>query len=117
MVLIFEDLDTFFGFRDHWILWNIPSYVSHIKESSVPKGAVLGGGSFDEKGYRGPCPRIPHTHKYLFTVFALDIFLDLKTGTKRNKLEEAMTNHIIDYGKLETFYCRESLTKRIQNVI
>lgn len=117
LAIVFEDLDAVFGFYDHWILWNIPPYISYIKENSVPEGAVLGRGSFNAKYYRGPCPRVPHIHKYLFTVFALDVILDIKAGSKRNRLEEAMTNHIIDCGKLRTFYFRESLLDRIRSIV
>jgi hypothetical protein len=105
LVLIFEDLSALFGYRDHWLLWNISPDCFSIKENSIPRGALLGKNSFGETKYHGPNLYLPRKHKYRFTIFALDKILNLKSGAMRIELEEAITNHIIDDDKLLVF-CR-----------
>jgi Raf kinase inhibitor-like YbhB/YbcL family protein len=109
LVLILEDLDAHFGVYNHWIVWNISPEIAKIEENSLPPGAVLGTNSFGNNYYEGPCPRVPNTHRYLFTVYALNAKLEIKTPAKRADLEEVITNHILDEGKLMVMYSRGKL--------
>lgn len=116
LALIMEDLDAYFGVYNHWIIWNISPEILEIRENNVPKDAVLGLNSFNETQYRGPCPRIPHTHRYLFTIYALDCVLELKNSSRRKELEESLTNHIIDEGKLMVMYSRKRLVPSFRDI-
>ena len=55
---------------------------------------------FDLLGYEGPCPPGSSTHRYIFTVYALDAMLDLKPKASGKALRRAMTGHILAEGKL-----------------
>jgi Raf kinase inhibitor-like YbhB/YbcL family protein len=104
LFLVMEDLDTLFGFSTHWVVWNIHPDTKEIRENSFPEGAVVGMNSFKESRYCGPCPRLGGNHRYLFTVYALDATIDLPPSSSMRKLEEKLTNHLLDEGKLLVTY-------------
>ena len=79
----------------HWVLWNISSDVSQIKESSIPSGSIEGKTDFGEVGYGGPAPP-DKRHTYIFKLYALDSTLELASGAEKNQVETAMKNHILE---------------------
>ncbi|MFP4111960.1 MAG: YbhB/YbcL family Raf kinase inhibitor-like protein [Candidatus Woesearchaeota archaeon] len=99
LALIVSDPDAPSGTFIHWVLWNIPSNSNKISEGDV------GQNSFGNKKYNGPCPP-SGTHRYYFTVYALDSMLDLPGDTSKDDLEEAMTGHIIEEAKLMGKYTK-----------
>jgi len=103
LALIFDDPDAR-GWV-HWILWNISPDTKSIKENSVPEGAVEGRTTFGTTRYGGPCPPTG-THRYVFTLYALDTVLDLRKSATRAELERAMIGHIIAEAKLIGKYHR-----------
>ena len=110
LVLIMEDLDAMFGFSNHWIVWNIPPETREIREDGFSNDAVVGVNSFNENKYCGPCPRFGGEHHYMFTFYALNARLDLPASSKMQKLEESLTNHLLDEGKfLVTYKPKNSL--------
>ena len=84
----------------HWVLWNISPKTKEIIENSIPENSIEGKTDFDEIGYGGPAPP-DKEHTYIFKLYALDIFLDLKQGSTKVEVEESMTEHIIAEEKLE----------------
>lgn len=104
LVLIVDDPDSPSGIFTHWILY-IPSIVKGIKENSIPSGAKEGMNDFGNVGYGGPCPH-SGTHKYAFKLYALDSELDLPKGSKKNEIEKAIKEHIIDKAVLIGTYSR-----------
>jgi Raf kinase inhibitor-like YbhB/YbcL family protein len=95
----------------HWVLYNIPPFVSGLKEavqpSELPRGTVQGLNSWRKTGYSGACPPIGQ-HRYFHRLYALDItLLDLGNLNKTN-LEKAMAGHILDYKELIGTYQRDS---------
>jgi len=84
----------------HWILWNISSNTKEIPENSIPENSIEGKTDFDEIGYGGPAPP-DKEHTYIFKLYALDIFLDLKQGSTKVEVEESMKKHIINETRLE----------------
>ena len=84
----------------HWVLWNISPNTKEIIENSIPENSIEGKTDFDEIGYGGPAPP-DKEHTYIFKLYALDIFLDLKQGSTKVEVEESMTEHIIAEEKLE----------------
>lgn len=105
LVLIVDDPDAPMGTFTHWLLWNINPSNPNIMENSVPSRAVIGKNSAGAEKYFGPCPPTG-THHYQFTVYALDMQLNLPLGSDRAQLEEAMQNHIIDKATLTGLYHR-----------
>ena len=103
LALIVEDPDAPKGIYDHWVVWNIPSFHTRIKENSSP--GISGHNSAGKTGYKGPCPP-SGSHRYMFNVFALDSAIDLQVGDDKSKLLEAMKPHILARGTLTGRYER-----------
>ena len=87
----------------HWIVWNIDPNTYEIQENSIPQGSVEGKTDFNEIGYGGPAPP-DKEHTYIFKLYALDKKLNLKEGSTKNHVEEAIAGHIIAETKLTGKY-------------
>jgi len=103
LVLIMDDPDAPAGTWDHWLVWNISPETVMIKEDSIPKDAIQGENSWGRNDYGGPAPP-SGTHRYFFSLFALDKELDLEEGSSKTELLEAMENHIIEKAELIGLY-------------
>ena len=87
----------------HWVLWNIDSNTTELKENSIPSNSIEGETDFGEIGYGGPAPP-DKEHTYIFKLYALDQKLDTAKGSTKKQIEEAMNNHIIAETRLEGKY-------------
>lgn len=105
LALIVDDPDAPRATFVHWLLWNIPPSVSSIVENSVPPSAVQGTTDFGNQKYGGPCPP-SGTHRYFFKLYALDVKLDLPLSSRKQDLQAAMQNHIIENTELIGLYQR-----------
>jgi Raf kinase inhibitor-like YbhB/YbcL family protein len=105
MAIIMEDPDAPSGVFDHWVVWNL-SPADIIPEKSDT--GILGNNSKNKSGYTGPCPP-SGTHRYAFKVYALDTFLDLRPGSDKKDLLEAMKDHILAGGELVGIFSRSAL--------
>jgi len=106
LVLIVDDPDAMGAVGKiwvHWLVWNINPNTEQIKENSIPENSIQGKTDFGEIGYGGPAPP-DKEHVYVFKLYALDSELDLKEGSSKSQVEEAMKNHIISEAKLEGRY-------------
>jgi Raf kinase inhibitor-like YbhB/YbcL family protein len=108
--LISDDPDAPVGTWVHWVMWNIPSAVCELAEGVPPKpqlpdGSRQGISDFGRPGYGGPCPP-GGTHRYYFTVYALDTMLDLPNSARKSDLIKAMRGHILAEGQLMGKYSR-----------
>jgi Raf kinase inhibitor-like YbhB/YbcL family protein len=56
----------------HWLICDIPFDTKSIDQGRVPKGAKQVQNDFGKKDYGGPCPP-SGTHRYIFTIYALDV--------------------------------------------
>lgn len=92
----------------HWVLYNIAPDTHEIAEgASVGTEGVNSSGRI---GYQGPCPPKayePSEHRYVFTLYALDIELPLEPGAARADVAKAMVGHIIDQTTLIGKYRRK----------
>ncbi len=114
--LIVEDPDAPGKVWAHWILFNIPPTVNHLPENAVVGQFTTGSNDFHgAQHYNGPCPA-HGTHRYNFTLYALDIFPDqfpmattepLRAGADKKKLLEVMHDHILDSTTLTGTYERK----------
>jgi Raf kinase inhibitor-like YbhB/YbcL family protein len=65
----------------HWMMYNIPADTTSLPKNAGTPGSDYGvqnGNDFFQPNYNGPCPPTtltPFSHKYVFTVYALDRFL------------------------------------------
>lgn len=79
----------------HWILANIPADTTSLPEKiGGPLVGVPGRNDFGETGYGGPCPP-SGTHRYVFTLYALDTTLDVKSGVTLKTLIPYYKDHIL----------------------
>jgi Raf kinase inhibitor-like YbhB/YbcL family protein len=106
--LIMEDLDAPGGVWVHWVLYNIPLGMRGLAEDlpvtgkNVPEGQgspFIGKNSWGDIGYGGPCPP-SGTHRYVFTLYALDEMVGLLPGANKGELLKGMEGHILARGEL-----------------
>ena len=113
--LVCDDPDAPVGVWDHWILFNIPAAATGLPEAmpadpiqplgTVAQKAAHGLNSWRRTGYGGPCPP-SGTHRYYFTLYALDTVLPLKAGVRKADLVRAMEGHILAQARLMGRYAR-----------
>lgn len=107
LVLIMDDPDAVGAVGKiwvHWVLWNIKGKDTLIiPENSIPDGSMRGMNDFAQLGYGGPAPP-DKRHTYIFNIYALDTTLNLKEGSKKLEIEEAMRSHIIEKSVLKGTY-------------
>ncbi len=99
LALIMDDPDTVSGLGYawvHWLLWNISPTITVIEKDSVPVNAVVGRNGLGQSRYQGPCPPEGSSHHYYFYLYALDIDINLPSGSTKDELLQAMDGHIID---------------------
>lgn len=93
----------------HWLLYNLPASSNGLPEAvqSLPAGTLEGRNDWQRTGYGGPCPPIGR-HRYVHTLYALDLVLaDLETPDRKT-LEQAMKGHILTQAQLIATYQKES---------
>jgi len=112
--LLCDDLDAPRGPWNHWVIWNLPADLRKLSEG-IPKqktlpdlgGARQGNNSWPRIGYGGPTPpRGTGTHRYVFTLYALDTALDLEAGANKAALLAKMGGHVQDKTTLTGTFSR-----------
>ena len=112
LALICDDLDAPRGTWNHWLLWNLPpdwrKVPEGIAKEHAPKtlgGGVQGRNSWPRLGYGGPTPPPgTGTHRYVFTLYALDRALDLAPGADKAALVARMEGHVLAKASLTGTY-------------
>ena len=106
--IILDDLDVPFCKRFcHWVVWNIP------KTDIIPEGlkniSSCSGIAWGKHRYRGPKQPffIRKVHRYVFTVYALDCWLDISEKSRKKNLLNAMRGHILAEASLFGKYQRD----------
>lgn len=102
----------------HWVVYNISKDTNQIKlqlgdkevqldEIKEIAGIKQGLNSSNKVGYDAPCPNGgKETHRYVFTIYALDTLLNLYPKAMKTDLLTAMQNHILDQAKIVGKYHR-----------
>lgn len=102
--ILCNDPDAPGGRWVHWLVVNIPPDIN-----SFPKGLVMDDhgleieNSFGKTEYGGPCPPSGE-HRYIFTVYALDI--QGLTNVNRADFEKQIADSVIDSATLTGLYSR-----------
>ena len=87
----------------HWLVYDIPKDVRSIDQASLPKAAKQVANDFGKKDYGGPCPP-SGTHRYIFTLYALDTE-HLENINKNNFFQE-VKKHSLEKAQLKGLYKR-----------
>ena len=96
----------------HWIVVNIPVDVTKLPTGAsgkaMPKGALEIANDYGIVTFGGPCPpKGDKPHRYVFTVYALDVpKLDLKPDTKAPVAGYMINVHTIAKASLVAYYGR-----------
>lgn len=98
--LICDDPDAPRGIWVHWVIFNIPGTTTRLGESvpiqkELSTGARQGTNDFRRIGYGGPAPPPGKPHRYFFKLYALDTMLDLREGSNKQQLLDAMKGHTL----------------------
>ena len=102
--ILMEDPDAPGRTFVHWVYYDIPADTTELPEAiagddrPVP-GGTQGSNSFGNVGYGGPCPP-GGTHRYFFTVYALDTELGLASGVSKQDFLDAAAEHVLAQGTL-----------------
>jgi len=117
LALLLDDPDSQPPGFVHWVVYDIPRTVTGLPEGVAATGtladgtlqgsndfAQFGGGVFpggaaiNQIGYDGPCPG--GSHRYVFTLYALDTVLSLPPESTRAQVVQAMSGHVLDRAEL-----------------
>lgn len=106
LALVMDDPDAPGGTFTHWTVWNIDPKTTLLDGERLPTGAKEGMTSFGKPGYGGPCPPPGKPHRYIFTLYALDVRLELDAGADLGVLRKAVEGHVLQTAELEGVYGR-----------
>jgi len=106
LVLIMTDPDA--GDYLHWVVYDLPADTKEIAEEAPTKavwenGTMQGRNEWGEANYGGACPP-DGSHKYIFTLYALDAKLGIKKKASLRKVKKAMKGKVIKKAKLSANY-------------
>lgn len=109
--IVVDDPDAPAGTWVHWVIWDIPvrdlGLNADVKRAATLKdGSRQGKNSFGKIGWNGPSPPPGKLHHYIFKLYALDSYLDLKAGATKEELLQAMEKHVLAQAKLTGTYRR-----------
>lgn len=99
----------------HWLIFNLPSDMTRLElgagnltESQLPEGIQQGYTDYGSQGYGGPCPpRGDIAHRYIFTVYALDIeHLPIGSEATGAMLSFLIRDHILAEAKIIGYFGR-----------
>jgi Raf kinase inhibitor-like YbhB/YbcL family protein len=106
LALIVDDPDAR-GFA-HWVLFD----VDPVATGGLPAGYAAsrdaprqGVNDFGRPGYTGPCPP-SGSHRYVFTLYALDALLGLPGTPRAEEVRQAMSGHVLAEARLTGSYRR-----------
>ena len=110
LVLIIEDPDAPSGIFTHWLVYNIPPRDGELAQGQanakvLSNGAQQGESSNGFRGYYPPCPPLGSTHRYIFRLYALDLYLALPTAD-RAAIDQALAGQTIAKTEFITTFSR-----------
>lgn len=105
LAIIVDDPDAPGGTFTHWVIWNIDPGTTQILSGQIPQKSQEGTNSAGRTGYTPPCPP-SGSHRYFFTLYALDTTIGLDGKAKKDDLVTAIAGHIIEQTNLIGSYGR-----------
>jgi Raf kinase inhibitor-like YbhB/YbcL family protein len=109
--LIVDDPDAPGGTFTHWVLFDLPpdtrSLPQGVEVGERPAaGGVQGTNDGNRVGYTGPCPPPGDSHRYIFTLYALDALLELAPGATKDDVAGVFEEHILAEAPLTGTFAR-----------
>ncbi len=110
-VLICSDPDAPIKPWTHWVIFNIPADKRSLpvgiqKAGRLDDGSIQGINDFGKAGYGGPCPPAGKPHRYLFTLYCLDIILDPNEKSGKDDILRQIKGNVLDEAKTSGVYGR-----------
>jgi hypothetical protein len=110
LALICDDPDAPRVTFVHWVIYNLPASLTALPEAVPPtpyleQGALQGKNDFGNLGYGGPCPPAG-THRYYFTLYALDQPLTLSPRATKQQVLQGISGHRLAEAQLMGRYHR-----------
>ena len=103
--VVVDDPDAPGGTFTHWLVYDIPPTVTQVVDES--HGGKTLRNDFGRARYDGPCPPPGHgPHRYVFTVYAVDVQTLELHGSHREGLERALASHTLATARLMGCYER-----------
>jgi Raf kinase inhibitor-like YbhB/YbcL family protein len=98
-VTLFDpDAPTGHGFW-HWTVFNLPASTTELAAGTgnrLPGGAIQAKNDWGTTGYGGPCPPSGSTHRYVLTVWALNVeHLQSQADTSPAKVAAELRTHTL----------------------
>lgn len=99
----------------HWLVFNISEKIGAIKENAgnpekkiLPAGTIQSITDFGKPGFGGACPpKGDKPHRYIFTVYALDVAkLDLTSNSPPAMVGYFLNQHTLAKASLIAYYSR-----------
>ncbi|MCL4452199.1 MAG: YbhB/YbcL family Raf kinase inhibitor-like protein [Candidatus Thermoplasmatota archaeon] len=99
--IIMDDPDAPMGTFVHWVVYDIPSSITEMKEN-FPKvqvsehGITQGKNDFGNFCYGGPCPPGQKPHRYIFHLYSTLSDPTLPAGMNKKKLLLSLEGRILE---------------------
>ncbi len=90
----------------HWVAYNVPASTRELPAGVTLNAEELGRTSFDENRYGGPCPPPGKPHRYVFTLYALDVARVRGEDLSGPQLQAAIARHTLARARLIGLYGR-----------
>jgi Raf kinase inhibitor-like YbhB/YbcL family protein len=83
----------------HWVVYDLPAAARSLPEAvrsalELPSGARMGSNDWGKSTWGGPCPPVGR-HRYVFTLYALDVALGARGALTKHALDAAMQGHVL----------------------
>lgn len=110
LVMHDPDAPTGVGFF-HWTVFDLPPTARALElgasQSGLPSGSVQGYTDFGGSGYGGPCPPSGPPHRYVLSVYALDVpKLELGPNATGALVRFMVREHALAFGRATATYQR-----------
>lgn len=109
LVITLEDLTHPINKFTHWIIWNVPA--ANKIPGAIKKGAKVKelnnarqGIAYGFQKYAGPKPPKGKIHRYIFTFYAIDSFIEASSFSTKSKILKLIDKHIIQKGEIEGYF-------------
>ena len=108
LALRVQDIDTPQKFV-HWLVYDIKPSTTSVGAGESPPAAKQTANSFGKQGYGGPCPPAGSTHRYVFTLLAMQTELTVSENVSPTELWATLERSAVTgKGELKGTYLRQA---------